>query len=304
MDCPFILQRDSPTLPIPYTSSGAQDKASMKQQEYEYALFDIASILERQSTSNRLYTLESFNLPLPIINFNQHAGEVNRFVREELRYEHTEENASDSLNALNQGQRAAADSIIAAVSDKYSTGCLFFLNGPGGTGKTRVQNTVLAYCRARRKVVVAIASSDIAATLLEGGRTAHSRFKIPLQADYQSYCGIPKQSSLAAMLRRMELFFWDEAPIQSKYNMEAVDRLLRDICGADRPFGGKVVCFCGDFRQTLPVIPGAPPGQVIEASIRHSTFWEYIHVLHLTENMRLRDLALSEEGRDEARKFA
>ena len=56
--------------------------------------------------------------------------------------------------------------------------------------------------------------------------------------------------------------------MQSRYDMEAVSRSLQDICGNDQAyFGGKVVCFCGDFRQTLPVVPGGSSGQVIEACL-------------------------------------
>lgn len=35
----------------------------------------------------------------------------------------------------------------------------------------------------------------------------------------------------------------------------ALDRILRDLCGNESPFGGVVILLAGDFRQTLPVIP-------------------------------------------------
>jgi type II secretory pathway predicted ATPase ExeA len=59
-------------------------------------------------------------------------------------------------------------------------GGLFFLDGPGGTGKTFVQNTCLAELRSRNLIALAVATTGIAATLLSGGTTAHSRFKIPV----------------------------------------------------------------------------------------------------------------------------
>ena len=45
-----------------------------------------------------------------------------------------------------------------------------------------------------------------------------------------------------------------------RYAFEAVDRTLKDLMKAvdllleEKPFGGKVVVFGGDFRQILPVV--------------------------------------------------
>ncbi|GBP82438.1 hypothetical protein EVAR_51480_1 [Eumeta japonica] len=57
---------------------------------------------------------------------------------------------------------------------KFSFGC------SGGTGKTFITNLILAKVRSLGKLALAVASSGIAATLLAGGRTAHSTFKLPL----------------------------------------------------------------------------------------------------------------------------
>jgi PIF1-like helicase len=57
---------------------------------------------------------------------------------------------------------------------------MFFINGPGGTGKTFVESLPMAHIRSQGQVALAVASSGIASILLEGGRTSHSRFTIPL----------------------------------------------------------------------------------------------------------------------------
>ena len=74
--------------------------------------------------------------------------------------------------------------------DEYSTGALFFLDSAGGTGKTIVQNTILKKLRSQKRIALAVASLGIAATLLDGRRTAYSRFKILLDAESISSCGI------------------------------------------------------------------------------------------------------------------
>ena len=307
MDCRFIINRDFARLPEPIIPSGNRDTTLARQQEYDYALFHIDSLLRDLSSPEKPLCLEAVGLPAPSTEFDQFAEVQNRLLREEMGYNYDSQSVRDGLGSLNEGQKAAADAIINAVeanAQNDGQGAIFFLTGPGGTGKTKVQNTVLAHFRASRRIALAVASSGIAATLLEGGRTAHSRFKIPLDADSTAVCGISKGTNLARLMELMELLIWDEAPMQSKYDMQAVDRCLRDICNSSQPFGGKVVCFCGDFRQTLPVVPGAKPGQIILTSIRNASFWEQVEVLHLTENMRLRNPDLNDFGRQEAREFA
>lgn len=59
--------------------------------------------------------------------------------------------------------------------DEFSKdGAIFFLNSPGSTGKTMLQNTVMSKLRSHQRIVLAVASSGIAATLLKGGKTTHS----------------------------------------------------------------------------------------------------------------------------------
>ena len=77
---------------------------------------------------------------------------------------------------------------------------LFFLNGAGGTGKTMLYNLLLAAVRSEPEhIALAVASSGIAAQLLKGGRTAHSRFKIPVDT-LDANCTCPYVSDSHVML--------------------------------------------------------------------------------------------------------
>ncbi|XP_062103571.1 uncharacterized protein LOC133814653 [Humulus lupulus] len=87
-------------------------------------------------------------------------------------------------------------------------------------------------------IALATASSRVAAEILPGGRTAHSRFKFPLQIDNNISCNISKQSGLAKLLQITRLIIWDEAPMISKYAIEALDVALKDINDSNLPFGG------------------------------------------------------------------
>jgi len=122
---------------------------------------------------------------------------------------------------LNEDQKAAFDTLYQAVTT--GNGGVFFLEGFGGTGKTFLINLVLAEVQLEEGIALPVASSGIAATLLDGGTTAHSRFKIPIDIQPDSTCNIPAQGHLADLIGETKLVFWDEAPMQSRRVFEAVD---------------------------------------------------------------------------------
>lgn len=62
-------------------------------------------------------------------------------------------------------------------------GGLYFVYGSGGCGKIYLWRTLIYKLISQGDIVLHVASSGIAVTLLPGGRTAHSRFKIPIVLD-------------------------------------------------------------------------------------------------------------------------
>ncbi|XP_035831967.1 uncharacterized protein LOC118481008 [Helianthus annuus] len=144
------------------------------------------------------------------------------------------------------------------------------------------------------EVVLNVASSGIASLLLDGGRTAHSWFVIPININENSICSIEPNTELGDLIKRARLIIWDEAPMTHKHCFKALDRTMRDISRSSqpnmqsKPFGGKVILFGGDFRQILPVIPKGTRTMIVNASLNSSYIWRHCIVLKLTENMRLR----------------
>ena len=53
-----------------------------------------------------------------------------------------------------------------------------------------------------------------------------------------------------------------------KYDMELVDRTLRDIMDNDLPFGGKIIVLGGDLKQPLPVKNQVTRGEIVDLSIK------------------------------------
>ncbi|KAH1086729.1 hypothetical protein GYH30_018296 [Glycine max] len=170
---------------------------------------------------------------------------------------------------------------------------MFFLYGYGGTGKTYIWKTLASSLRADNKIVTMVASSSIASLLLPGGRTAHSKFKIPVPVFEDSTCNIHQGTQLAELLNQTSLIIWDEAPMAHKFCFEALDHSLRDIIKHNskdsKIFGGKVMVFGGDFRQILPVIPRGSRSDIVNATINSSYLWDHCQIMRLTKNMRLQN---------------
>ena len=81
-------------------------------------------------------------------------------------------------------------------------GGVFFLYGYGGTGKTFMWKTLSAVVHSKGKIVLTIASSGIASLLLLGGRTTHSKFKIPVPTLEHSICNISQGSEASELLKK------------------------------------------------------------------------------------------------------
>lgn len=174
-------------------------------------------------------------------------------------------------------------------SIEYNSGKLIFLDAPGGTGKTHLINLLLAKVRTTYGIALAAASSGIAATLLEGGKTAHSAFKLPLNLNTieTPTCNISKQSNMAKVLKECKLIVWDESPMSHKKGFEALNNCLKDLKNSNKLMGGVTVLLAGDFRQTLPVIPRGTRANEVAACIKSSHLWPQITKITLTKNMRV-----------------
>ena len=186
-----------------------------------------------------------------------------------------------------ESQRNVFETVMNALRDNDPV--YIFVDARGGTGKTFVLNALLAAVRLTDggSIALAVGATGIAANLLLFGRTLHSRFKLPLNITCDSICNIDAQSTLAKLIKMAKIIVWDESPMSERYQMEALDRSLRDITDKDIPFGGKIMVLSGDFRQCLPVIPGASRAEIVKAALNRSPLWSSFQIMQLAENMRV-----------------
>lgn len=112
---------------------------------------------------------------MPAIEGNWHVNVPgNRLLQEQRDYNINELEAIVTHNTqlFNDQQRHAYDVVMYLVNNERKG--LIFLHSTGGCGKTFVCNTIAAAVRAQEKIALCVASSEIAALLLQGGCTAHS----------------------------------------------------------------------------------------------------------------------------------
>ena len=251
-------------------------------QALDRALQDIQSTLETMGKKNSDYML-----PDPS-NFD-HAVWMDRELRAEIDFDTAAESAKGNTmrEKMNLEQGLAFDAIASALQTE--TPALFFVDGPGGSGKSFLFEGLLHTFRGQGEVGIACAWSGLAAALLPGGRTASSRFGLPVPLPENSVqYGVTAAQAKGRLLKAAKLIVWDEVSMAPLGALEAADACLRDICDNDLPFGGKVVVFGGDFRQVLPVVPRADAERIkAHAATRHPYFAQGLVQRHtLATNMR------------------
>ncbi|PWZ32213.1 60S ribosomal protein L2, mitochondrial [Zea mays] len=240
-------------------SEDYQHRTQCKTHVEQMVLIDIRNMLQSMGKD-----IKTFPLP-PIMDAYDDAIGTAREVYEEEIIEPTVGDVA-LKDSLNKEQRAAYDKILSAIDTDQ--GGLFFVDGPSGTRKTYLYRVLLATLRSQGKIAVATATSSVAASIMPGERTAHSRFKIPLTIDDGA----------------------DEASMTKRQAVEALDNSMRDIMGRPGlPFGGKTIVFGGDFRQVLPVVRKGSRAQVVASSLRMSYLWESMSHLNLVNNMRAKN---------------
>ncbi|UYV82281.1 hypothetical protein LAZ67_21001575 [Cordylochernes scorpioides] len=230
------------------------------------ALLDIESFFKAHGK-----TCANYNLPVP-------------FAQDEINIL-----GNAYISNLNSQQNKIFDIVINSVENNAENQRLFCVDGPAGTGKTFLFQTLMCFLRGADKIVLPCASTGIAATLLKGGRTYHSLFKLPIPLNETSIANFDKDSNLKNEIISSSLIIWDEISMAIGYALTAIDRKLRDVMRDERPFGGKVILFGGDFRQNLPVIKHGHPAQIIESTVKRNPLWCHVKSEKLTLNMRTKD---------------
>lgn len=160
-----------------------------------------------------------------LLKVNRYAAHKfrNQLLLEEMMYDcqSLKIHAAERIESLNHMQRVIFEEVVQSVASNI--GGFYFIYGHGGTGKTYLWSTILCKLRSEGHIVLVVATSGITALLIEGGRTAHSCFRIPIDINENSTCEIKKNTHLAELICKASLIIWDEAPMTHRFIFEAVD---------------------------------------------------------------------------------
>lgn len=240
------------------------------------ALWHIEEIMQ---SAGRSLSDDDFGIQLPPRPDSMHQTQALCFRKHVFHSDQCITERDACLTLFTDEQRQAYSEVIAAVNGN-SRKNVFAILSSAGCGKTMWVTGLTWALRAEGVIVLNVAASALAATLLPGGCTAHSAFKIPIPTTSDSYCGVKGDERL--LLRRCKCICYDEVSMVSQDLADCLDRFLQDIMNNTQPFGGKIMVFLGDFKQLLPVAPGVK----YPATVKNCRWWKDAQVLRFTKNFR------------------
>ncbi|KHJ98084.1 hypothetical protein OESDEN_01927 [Oesophagostomum dentatum] len=241
------------------------DRFKMKMaEEFTYSGFspNSAEAIIYYDLSDRLSVLQ-YNLadqirPPSLVRPQLAVVEINR-------EEHSRKGA-EMYSCLNANQRAVANSILQSLDSNRRK--LRFVDGPAGSGKTYLYNTIYHILKGRRKSVICVAWTGFAASLLLEGGTVSSTFILNMRAENRE-CSIKREDRDTESLVQVDVIIGDEISMVPKFSLDAVNVMAQDLMCNMPPFRGKTVVVGGYFRQTLPIVQKGRLDDMVDACIKN-----------------------------------
>ena len=131
-----------------------------------------------------------------------------------------------------------------------------FLSGSGGVGKSYLITKILKPEAERRKKIIAITSTTGVSALGIGGTTIHrwSGIKLGKESVYAISTNIRERNKdCYSRWKDTNILVIDEISMLGLQTFEKIDKVGRNICENELPFGGKQLIVSGDFLQLPPV---------------------------------------------------
>jgi hypothetical protein len=178
------------------------------------------------------------------------------------------------------------------IKQALQTGETLHINikGKAGCGMTTWAQTVIAYARSFKHLVLGCASTALAAGVYKDDfTTTHYIFGIPVvddaddydqENDIQSKLFYAKYAQRRELLMAAKIIFWDEIGSQNS-------RDFRCAYNATNGFAGKILITIGDNHQITPVIKRGTREQILASSFYQSHFFGACEKFAFTKNLRL-----------------
>ncbi|KAJ3487728.1 hypothetical protein NLI96_g3330 [Meripilus lineatus] len=210
---------------------------------------------------------------------------------------------------LNDGQERAYSLIISQLNAIGRPPLRMYLGGIGGTGKSQVIKSIIAYLAARNQShrFIVMAPTGSAAALIDGS-TYHSILGF---GNLKTVNTDLPPTKVKEDLAGVDLIFLDEISMVSCEDFaEISNKLSKAFPLTNEPFGGKSMIVAGDFGQLPPGSPfthplysgsiGVDPHRVkgkLQKPVYGKSFWHtFTTVVILTENMRLTGMSAQDQA--------
>jgi hypothetical protein len=190
-------------------------------------------------------------------------------------------------------QSAALDCCVKAIDRFVNVACRGVrfpcLLGRAGSGKSHVLKLGLAYALSKGLQCELLSFTSERARKLGGSHmhlvfpfgVNHSRVSFTHDLVASCMASLDKDQMKMSMLKRTDVFIFEELGLLSAEYFSALDNVLRLIMDNSSPMGGKLFISCGDSKQ-LPPIDGRP----IWASLNMCTM---MHVFKFSCDVRARE---------------
>ena len=130
-----------------------------------------------------------------------------------------------SIFQINDEQKFIFEVISGNILQRSPQNC-FFIDGPGGSGKTYLYSLLIDFPKSNQNKVLTLAYTRITRTLLQGGRTIHSTFHLPLNIYQDLTIQIQPDSIEARLLNEYDVILIDEISMVNKYIFNAIDNFF------------------------------------------------------------------------------
>ena len=269
--------------------------------DFDCALHQISDILQGPSFDK---TLSDFNLPLPskdrrdLIAFKTIEQQINQKSNTDINDDHQQYvNMCSTMNAEQLYLMKILLNELTDIKNRNTSKC-YFIDAPGGTGKTYCLNAFIRYCLSKKLNIIVTAYSGVAANLLLNGRTSHSQFKFPLNQDTADCTKgtLKATEALGKALYAADIIILDEGPMLHKKYWELLHNNCIDLHHRfnpqlhrtfHTPFAGKLIIGSGDLRQTLPIRKYSDRTTIVQGVMNRSYLWAHFKELHLSVNVRV-----------------
>ena len=128
------------------------------------------------------------------------------------------------------------------------------ITGPAGTGKS----TIIKDLKKHFGRSLILTSTTGVSALNIGGSTIHSFSGIGIHTDLRAIKTITDNAfiwtKVQRRVRRAHIIVIDEISMLRTDQLELIDLVFKEATGINKPFGGKVMVFVGDFLQLPPVV--------------------------------------------------